>query len=509
MMYITKKIKMEENLVSDTENIVSEERKTEDKIKGFENSIHSQDLLTSELLIKKNKKRVRYGIITIVGLIIQKLEFAVLSSINSLSIYYTAFLSYKDNSIKLENSITLGSLLTFAQFSSIWSGGVLNKFIHIRLIIIIGGILFLLSSLGIIFLESLLGYKFMMVLYGVGIGIQEGITYGNASSFIPEKKGLINGLANVSWTLFCSFFNYIGLHIVNPDGLDVQLYEDNGISKNIIKYTIITIILFAAGTVGTSILTISYKKGDYEYLNNNEQSENNENEEDNKKNIISDNNNRISENTNNIKKNENKISFLVYLKCLRFYTCFFMCCLKNIHTNLVSSSFMLFSFHYKTVSADTQKYITSSSFIVNLVFTLVLSLFIDKFKYRTIVIPSNIICLMHALTFQFIIKNETTFIIYYFISNIFSSIENLATFPHILKVFGIDYGVIIFGIYYFGTGLSNYCMNIFVDYILSRYNENETEKYDKAVSYLFYMTSCFTLMSIVFMSFENENSVLS
>ena len=270
MMYITKKIKMEENLVSDTENIVSEERKTEDKIKGFENSIHSQDLLTSELLIKKNKKRVRYGIITIVGLIIQKLEFAVLSSINSLSIYYTAFLSYKDNSIKLENSITLGSLLTFAQFSSIWSGGVLNKFIHIRLIIIIGGILFLLSSLGIIFLESLLGYKFMMVLYGVGIGIQEGITYGNASSFIPEKKGLINGLANVSWTLFCSFFNYIGLHIVNPDGLDVQLYEDNGISKNIIKYTIITIILFAAGTVGTSILTISYKKGDYEYLNNNE-----------------------------------------------------------------------------------------------------------------------------------------------------------------------------------------------------------------------------------------------
>lgn len=186
-----------------------------------------------------------------------------------------------------------------------------------------------------------------------------------------------------------------------------------------------------------------------------------------------------------------------------------MCCLKNIHTNLVSSSFMLFSFHYKTVSADTQKYITSSNFIVNLVFTLVLSLFIDKFKYRTIVIPSNIICLMHALTFQFIIKNETTFIIYYFISNIFSSIENLATFPHILKVFGIDYGVIIFGIYYFGTGLSNYCMNIFVDYILSRYNENETEKYDKAVSYLFYMTSCFTLMSIVFMSFENENSVLS
>jgi hypothetical protein len=121
---------------------------------------------------------------------------------------------------------------------------------------------------------------------------------------------------------------------------------------------------------------------------------------------------------------------------------------------------MLFSFHYKTVSADTQKYITSSSFIVNLVFTLVLSLFIDKFKYRTIVIPSNIICLMHALTFQFIIKNETTFIIYYFISNIFSSIENLATFPHILKVFGIDFGVIIFGIYCFGTGLCNYCMNI-------------------------------------------------
>ena len=124
-----------------------------------------------------------------------------------------------------------------------------------------------------------------MVLYGIGIGVQEAITNANASAYIPEKRGLINGIANISWTLSCSFFNYIGLNIVNPDKKDVVLYDDvNGISGNIIKYTIITIICFLGLSTTSTILVFSYKKKNYlpklepEIINEKMEENNNNNE---------------------------------------------------------------------------------------------------------------------------------------------------------------------------------------------------------------------------------------
>ncbi len=69
---------------------------------------------------------------------------------------------------------------------------------------------------------------------------------------------------------------------------------------------------------------------------------------------------------------------------------------KNIHSNLVISSFSLFVIHYNTVPMDTQKYIASASFIVNFIAITLLSFIVDKYKYRSIVIPSNLLNLCHA-----------------------------------------------------------------------------------------------------------------
>ena len=71
----------------------------------------------------------------------------------------------------------------------------------------------------------------MVVLYRIDIGIQEDITYTNVSFFIPDKNGLINGLANFSQTLFCLFFIYISFLIVNPDGLDALYIWTMAIQK--------------------------------------------------------------------------------------------------------------------------------------------------------------------------------------------------------------------------------------------------------------------------------------
>ena len=113
---------------------VEEGRKTEDLLIGFKESVYPEEYGSKDTQLKK--RRFKFGIMCSIGLLIQKTEFAVLSSINYLAIYYIVYLSLKDESIKLENSITLSSILTFAQFSTNWIGGVLDKYIHIRFIII-------------------------------------------------------------------------------------------------------------------------------------------------------------------------------------------------------------------------------------------------------------------------------------------------------------------------------------------------------------------------------------
>ena len=338
----------------------------------------------------------------------------------------------------------------------------------------------------------------------------------------------------MSWTLACSFFNFIGINVVNPEKKDVVLYDDvNNISNNVVEYTIISIICFGALTTAATILVFPYKKEKYdlelatkENTEENTNKENNEDEKDNNENDIKETN--VNENNKNteeekedvkiISKNnledddeeidEEKISFIEYLKTVRLYTCLIMFCFKNIHNNLVISSFTVFAFHYKTVSVDLQQILLTVSPIINLGITALLSLFVDKFKYRNIVIPSNIVTLCHALTFQFVKKNQILFIAYNFISGILVSIENVATFPHLFKVFGNRYVVVIFGIFSMGTGLFDLLMNAFVDHMLSRYDETQPDEYDRSVDLLFYMTSCFSFIAIILMTFETEHSVL-
>lgn len=230
------------------------------------------DMMESRL----KKVRVKDGIINIVGLVLQKIEIAILSSVNYLAIYYIYYLHTYDKNISKENSLTLSSILVFAQFSTIFIGGILKEYIGMRLVMLIGGLFLILGSLGIIFFKSLTVYKIMMLFYGMGIGIPGSITNVNASLFIPERKGLINGISNIAWTLSCSLFNFVGLQVANPHSLDIEFkdedkvkgkeyFNDDGESaNNIITYTYVLIGLFLVLSVSSTVLTFSFKKESYE-----------------------------------------------------------------------------------------------------------------------------------------------------------------------------------------------------------------------------------------------------
>ena len=112
------------------------------------------------------------------------------------------------------------------QFSTIWIGGVLKEYIGIRLVIAISNVLLILGSIGMILFNNLLVYKFMMVILGLGLGIPGSITNANTSLYIPEKKGLINGIANIAWTTSSSLFNFIAVQVANPHSLKLEFDED-------------------------------------------------------------------------------------------------------------------------------------------------------------------------------------------------------------------------------------------------------------------------------------------
>ena len=155
-------------------------------------------------------------------------------------------------------------------------------------------------------------------------------------------------------------------------------------------------------------------------------------------------------------ENNEEITFKKYLKHWRFYTCFFLMTFRDTNYYLVSSSFTVIANHYNIVSAEKQKIISTISFISNSLLLLGVSLFIDKIRYQSIAIPSILLCLTHALTFQFVVEKEMIYIIYYFIINFLVINDSAATFPHVMEVFEIKYIVQIWGIFLFGTGFCGF-----------------------------------------------------
>ena len=205
------------------------------------------------------------------------------------------------------------------------------------------------------------------------------------------------------------------------------------------------------------------------------------------------------------KKKGDDITFKSYLKHWRFYTCFIIFSFKNVHPNLIISSFQVFAIHYESVSTSAQKIITTTSFIVNLFTTFCLSFFVDKFRYRLVIIPTFLLILVHSLTFQFILKHGVLYVVYFFAVGLLVSIDNLASFPHFMKIFGGRFFAIIFGIFSMGTGLFNFAMNSLVDRVLS--NKNKGEEYDNTLNLFFYVSSIFTTISLSFMFLENEKMI--
>ena len=269
------KIEEDKMMEDNQESVLSEEN---EKIFGGDESVAlNLNLFESKLL---QKRRKRDGIITMIGLCIQKMEIAVLSSINNASIYYAFYLHTFDNNVTKEDQIILNSVFGLTQASTIWVGGVLQLYIGIRLVMALGNAFLIAGCLGLLFLKNFIGYNFMMAILGIGLGVPGSITNVNAFLYFPKKKAFISGIATISWTLSCSFFNYLSLQICNPHDKKlifnekekteedkekgVEYYDENGDDKgSVINYTIFMLICVIVMSVSSVILTFKFNKENY------------------------------------------------------------------------------------------------------------------------------------------------------------------------------------------------------------------------------------------------------
>ena len=339
---------MKDSLASDDNNqVIAGDEQTFLEMESIENQIQ--------------KKKIKDAIITMVGTCLQKLQIAVVSGMGYITVYLVYFLHSENNdeSITKENTLTISSILGFSMFSTIWIGGVLRNYVGIRYIMLGCNICLILAVLGLIFFRSLFAYQIMFLLIGIGIGVPQTITNVNIIQYIPEKKGLISGILNISWTLGCSFFNFLGLQVVNPEDKDVQFAEEDKQEKRITEgatfydddkqehYKVLTYLYVILGcfvvfSVLSIILTLPYNKEKYE------KNEDIKDKEENSNNAIN-NENSTNESINSKKSSniddENEIRFIDILKSWRFYSCLIYCSFKNIHGNLIGSSFQIFALH--------------------------------------------------------------------------------------------------------------------------------------------------------------------
>ena len=74
-----------------------------------------------------------------------------------------------------------------------------------------------------------------------------------------------------------------------------------------------------------------------------------------------------------------------------------------------------------------------------------------------------------------------------------------------MKVFGMKYIVVIFGIFNIGVGYFNLGISIIVDYVLS--GREKGDDYDSGLDLLMYVSAIFLLISLLLMTLENEKPI--
>ena len=214
---------------------------------------------------EKEKKKLIYGIRNLIANEINFLGTASLMGLVSLGVYRISYLRHfqKEKTLDLQHSYFFGIIFRITStFTNLFAAGLERK-LGLRGVIIIGTIIRLISNLITFFSKSF--YLDLLGMFVLALGLFPLMLLGrNFMYFFFEIRGKLSGALGIVNAIESSGFSLITeKFVVNPESdeadVDEQFFTYN-ISKRVLNYIILNIIISVVTTVLILIIIVPYNK---------------------------------------------------------------------------------------------------------------------------------------------------------------------------------------------------------------------------------------------------------
>ncbi|XP_033733057.1 oxalate:formate antiporter-like isoform X2 [Pecten maximus] len=164
------------------------------------------------------------GYIVIVGGILVHLSLGTVYTFGNMTPYMTSYMRKKNVSAELTyaDSLWISAVATMGQGASVFIGGILQRKLGTRLTTLLGGWI---SSAGVLLTYFTIKSSFGLTaltyggLFGFGVGIAYASPMGCGMKWLPDKKGLVNGLVVAGFGGGAFVFDQVQTAYLNPSNL--------------------------------------------------------------------------------------------------------------------------------------------------------------------------------------------------------------------------------------------------------------------------------------------------
>ncbi|XP_060077328.1 uncharacterized protein LOC132556890 [Ylistrum balloti] len=164
------------------------------------------------------------GYVVIVGGILVHLSLGTVYTFGNMTPYMTSYMRKKAVSPELTyaDSLWISAVATMGQGASVFIGGLVQRKLGTRLTTLLGGWI---SSGGVLLTYFTIKTSFGLTaltyggLFGFGVGIAYAAPMGCGMKWLPDKKGLVNGLVVAGFGGGAFVFDQVQTAYLNPDNL--------------------------------------------------------------------------------------------------------------------------------------------------------------------------------------------------------------------------------------------------------------------------------------------------
>jgi hypothetical protein len=214
---------------------------------------------------EKEKLTLKDAIKTYISCEIYSIGFTSLFIIDKLKSYLISYLREhqgENKTLKLEYSYFFGTIDSVFQITPIFAAAIQNK-IGLRNSVVLGGIITILALIFMMFSKLFILDIIAYLIIALG-SFSPCLMQRNFVSYFYEVRGKIFGIMAISEALETSGFNMLAENfIINPesDEADVdQNYYTYDVSKRLMKYIILIIILFTVCSALSLVILVPFNK---------------------------------------------------------------------------------------------------------------------------------------------------------------------------------------------------------------------------------------------------------